>query len=701
MEEGKDSWAVWEEQWDQPEFSTEQYGDLMGNLPSSQLLALSPSLGLFSLVQLQKAKFVLYNTSIKVSNHTPTKYDVRIQGSPSKAIKINRMDINRTSSAILLWGTTGAYCFNVPKVLSPQFTTSISAYPVYESFFSSHTTAEILCVQWHPLSAAHVGILTTSYSKVDFWIFNLATDVSEPEQSYPLNDLLVDPKFKGDSITSFCFSSGSGWDMFTVYFQTNSGQLFKMCPIIPHNALLQVKTLQLLYDQADSPQQTQWLDSVLPNLQSQEDAYSRTKTPPLDFRCSLQGPLLPGSRTSPSNRSGWDGLYLFKYPGSGPVTLLQTRSLSAEIRCVLQIIPSYPQWSNSRTVVQIAPLLPFDLIDLELEPSKLPPKLILTCSPLHMCFFAHHSYGVHQITLSGLREIQEIYSTLSENLDHRDLNIPRANVVPFYINLSNEASVLGLVTSSDPCMGNHAVIILDSKFRHSVVKLNYFTSISTAFTLEEPSDTSAESQVNWIKQIPPPEPLPKFAAVGASDSEIILRLLEVQKHLQEQQINYIRTVQKLIEEHTASAVREKTKQEDDYDLLVKRFELIKQRNDDIQKKIDRFTLMHKALSERVAITQKLWNFSHSKLSESERKLCSEMHFAEQDTVLLQAGISQLQRNLKIESPLTPIPQMYEQATLTDSQSKIKKSLEEDKETLASLIDEVQQLEKKLQQELFT
>ena len=70
-------------------------------------------------------------------------------------------------------------------------------------------------------------------------LFDVTSDLENPEQNYCITKLL--PKYKDTTITSFCFSNlKSNWDLFSVYFQTKSGQIFLLCPVIPYNMLVNI-----------------------------------------------------------------------------------------------------------------------------------------------------------------------------------------------------------------------------------------------------------------------------------------------------------------------------------------------------------------------------------------------------------------------------------------------------------------------------
>lgn len=76
-----------------------------------------------------------------------------------------------------------------------------------------------------------------------FRIYNLTQSASQPEQTFQLFPKPVVPltpqkqaKQEVEEVAvSFTFGDGKGWNRFTIFFVTDSGNIYALCPVVPYN----------------------------------------------------------------------------------------------------------------------------------------------------------------------------------------------------------------------------------------------------------------------------------------------------------------------------------------------------------------------------------------------------------------------------------------------------------------------------------
>lgn len=84
---------------------------------------------------------------------------------------------------------------------------------------------------FHPLSENHITVLTSDNYLRIYRIDKLGK--SQEEQKILL--LKKSEKLKNEKVVAFTFGQNRGWERFTIYFITNSGNFYYICPIIPYN----------------------------------------------------------------------------------------------------------------------------------------------------------------------------------------------------------------------------------------------------------------------------------------------------------------------------------------------------------------------------------------------------------------------------------------------------------------------------------
>ena len=143
-------------------------------------------------------------------------------------------------------------------------------------YFNEKEAPAVRDVAWHPLSVHHVVVLSSTESVLLF--DTSAKDLSEAEQSHPVK------ASTNTMATSFSFGSNRGWERFTIYILLGSGDVYALCPVVPHGLkvhcdgieeLLQIvkcETMHVRNTKSDSPErhfqlglfqaQQYWLEQV-------------------------------------------------------------------------------------------------------------------------------------------------------------------------------------------------------------------------------------------------------------------------------------------------------------------------------------------------------------------------------------------------------------------------------------------------------
>ncbi|KAI8647071.1 hypothetical protein BD408DRAFT_479486 [Parasitella parasitica] len=164
------------------------------------------------------------------------------------------------------------------------------------SVIHSKSRADILKIEWHPLSETHTHIVILGNDNM-LRIFDVSNDIENPEQSFDLSPLEQKPSttppiqrigfsIDDDSDNSdedvVTFTLGgpskdkSGWEPFTVFYALRGGHIYSLCPVIPFRSIVRRSHLDNLacivdvkYQQAKSSEKHDFKTlSHLFNLQS-------------------------------------------------------------------------------------------------------------------------------------------------------------------------------------------------------------------------------------------------------------------------------------------------------------------------------------------------------------------------------------------------------------------------------------------------
>ncbi|KAI8052201.1 hypothetical protein BDF22DRAFT_690516 [Syncephalis plumigaleata] len=145
-----------------------------------------------------------------------------------------------------------------------------SSFALGQQYHDDNTkTARILKVDWHPLSESdvHLGVLTDDGL---LRLYDLGKNLEEPEQLIDLVDRLgfqdrmgkvtglaghssvftVDPE--SAQVMTFSFGRAeTSWSSLAVYILMCNGDIYTLCPILPHRYRLRTSHVRLMLDQAE------------------------------------------------------------------------------------------------------------------------------------------------------------------------------------------------------------------------------------------------------------------------------------------------------------------------------------------------------------------------------------------------------------------------------------------------------------------
>ncbi|GLT31465.1 hypothetical protein SLA2020_061980 [Shorea laevis] len=262
-------------------------------------------------------KQCLHRISIRLGEPEPTSVTA---ASPSKVLQgdvqlnfvVNRISINRSGSALLLAGSDGLCVMYLYGRTSTKDNTIVcrTASIGSQIYFNDSNVIRILQVAWHPYSDTHIGVLS---SDSVFRLFDLSSDVMQPEQEYYLQPIEPGRSRNAASICPVDFSFGGDhlWDRFSVFVLFSDGSVYILCPIVPFGSVYKWESILEIYNDAhtfglksanstavnNSNLAIAWLEATFPEL-SQEATYgeniSAVKARPyalFDASLALQGPL--------------------------------------------------------------------------------------------------------------------------------------------------------------------------------------------------------------------------------------------------------------------------------------------------------------------------------------------------------------------------------------------------------------------------
>lgn len=260
----------------------------------------------------------LHRISVRLGEPDPTSI---LAASPSKVMQadvklnfeVSRISINRNGSALLLVGSDGLCvmylygrtCSSDNKTIICR-TVSVGS----QIYFSSSNVIRTLEVLWHPYSDTHLGILS---SDSVFRLFNLASDVMQPEQEYYLQPVEPGRYRNAASICPVDFSFGGDhlWDRFSVFALFSDGSIYILCPVVPFGSVYKWESILEIYNDAqtfglrsvnslavrNSSLAISWLEATFPEVAQEtidEGNLPALKAHPhalFDSSVSLQGPL--------------------------------------------------------------------------------------------------------------------------------------------------------------------------------------------------------------------------------------------------------------------------------------------------------------------------------------------------------------------------------------------------------------------------
>ncbi|KAH6777807.1 nuclear pore complex protein-like protein [Perilla frutescens var. frutescens] len=235
-----------------------------------------------------------------------------LQAETPLSFEVNKISINRNGSALLLAGLEGLsvmYLYGRSSVEENTIICRIDSIGS-EIYFQRNNFIRILQISWHPYSDTHLGILS---SDSVFRIFDLSTDIGEPEQEYYLQPVEQGSCRSAAAICPVDFSFGGEhlWDKFSVFILFSDGSTYIICPVVPFGSVYKWESILEVYTDAhtfglksadskavnNSNMAISWLEATFPELVRQAGDGGQlyiVRAQPfvlLDASVSMQGPL--------------------------------------------------------------------------------------------------------------------------------------------------------------------------------------------------------------------------------------------------------------------------------------------------------------------------------------------------------------------------------------------------------------------------
>ncbi|CAA0811102.1 Nuclear pore complex protein NUP88 [Striga hermonthica] len=274
-------------------------------------------------------KKCLHRISIRLGEPDPSSI---IAAYPSKVLQaetplkfeVNKIAINGDGSTLLLVGMEGLCIMYLYGHSSSAENTIISKTVLIgtEIYFNRNNFMHILQICWHPYSHTHLAILS---SDSVFRIFDLSTDLEQPEQEFYLQPVEPSSCCNASSIcpVDFAFGGNHLWERFSVFILFSDGSVYIICPVVPFGSVHLWESILEIYNDAhtyglksansesvvNSNMAISWLEATFPELirQAGDGAKSyAVKAQPfviLDASVSLQGPLHKISHGTPEDSS--------------------------------------------------------------------------------------------------------------------------------------------------------------------------------------------------------------------------------------------------------------------------------------------------------------------------------------------------------------------------------------------------------------
>ncbi|OMO76032.1 hypothetical protein COLO4_25704 [Corchorus olitorius] len=262
-------------------------------------------------------KQCLHRISIRLGEPEPTSV---VAASPSKVLQadvelnfeVNTISINRNGSALLLAGSDQLCVIYLYGRSSTKDNTIIcrTVFIGSQIYSSDSSAIRILQASWHPCSDTHFGVLS---SDSVFRLFDLSSDVMQPEQEYYLQPVEPGRSRSAASICPVDFSFGGDhlWDRFSVFVLFSDGSVYILCPVVPFGSVYKWESILEMYSDAhtfgsksanmaavsNSNMAISWLEATFPEL-AQEEAHGENPSTIkahshalFDASLALQGPL--------------------------------------------------------------------------------------------------------------------------------------------------------------------------------------------------------------------------------------------------------------------------------------------------------------------------------------------------------------------------------------------------------------------------
>ncbi|KAF4353389.1 hypothetical protein F8388_016350 [Cannabis sativa] len=236
----------------------------------------------------------LHRISVRLGDPEPTSV---LAASPSKVLRpdvelefaVHKISINRSGSALFLFGSDAlSVMYLYGRGSSKDDAIICRTVSVGSQIYSNGSSViRVLQVLWHPYSDTHLGILS---SDSVFRIFDLSSNIIQPEQEYYLQPLEPGRHRNATSICAVDFSFGGDhlwdsvykWESITeIYSDAHTFGLKSAYPVAVSNSSLAIS----------------WLEATFPDLANQTSEgvdLSTLRARPFalfDASLSLQGPL--------------------------------------------------------------------------------------------------------------------------------------------------------------------------------------------------------------------------------------------------------------------------------------------------------------------------------------------------------------------------------------------------------------------------
>ncbi|XP_066345828.1 nuclear pore complex protein NUP88 isoform X2 [Miscanthus floridulus] len=282
---------------------------------------------------------------------------------------VTHISLNADGSSLLLVGSYNLSVLYVHERVSEDGDIIICrTAPVACQILPSDSDGiKVLQASWHPFSNNHFAVLT---SDAVFRLFDLSSDLEQPEQEFYLQSILPGKCQNASAICPVAFSYGSDhlWDRFSVFILFSDGSIFVLCPVVPFGSDYSKKHIQEIYEDVNafglkssnpnvvtnSHLAIAWLEATFPDLlhQSTDTSYLMSKAhayAPVDDSLTLQGPLCrvcEESNESEGKNSSCEGKAVgFMYSSAGKDSVLVTAWGSGQLQIDALADEIQPQWN--------------------------------------------------------------------------------------------------------------------------------------------------------------------------------------------------------------------------------------------------------------------------------------------------------------------------------------------------------------------